>query len=63
MTNETGTVVVTLSLLGIAFVLHFPAAPYYFTGSPPSGLSNGSLGLIFCVLGVVLTGFVAARKE
>ncbi len=63
MTDETGTVAITLSLLGIAFVLHFSAAPYYFIGSAPTGFSNGTLGLIFCVLGVGLAGFAAARKE
>ncbi|WP_292729886.1 hypothetical protein [Methanoculleus sp.] len=38
MANDIGTLAITLSLLGIAFVLHFSAAPYYFIGSPPTGL-------------------------
>ena len=49
------------SLLGTTFVLHFPAAPYSFTGSPPTGLGTGTLGLLLCVLGFLLAGFAAAR--
>ncbi|PKL62680.1 MAG: hypothetical protein CVV31_04855 [Methanomicrobiales archaeon HGW-Methanomicrobiales-2] len=63
MANDTGTLAITVSLLGIAFVLHFSAAGYYFFGSPPTGFSTGTLGLIFCVFGVLLAGFAAARKE
>lgn len=61
--NDTGTPAITFSLLGIAFVLYLSAAPYYFIGSPPTGFSTGPLGLIFCVAGVLLAGFAAARKE
>ncbi len=57
------TVLESRGVLGIAFVLHFSAAPYYFIGSAPTGLSTGTLGLIICVLGVLLAGFAAARKE
>ncbi|WP_292364385.1 MULTISPECIES: hypothetical protein [unclassified Methanoculleus] len=63
MANNTGTLALTISLLGIAFVLHFSAAGYYFIGSAPTGLSTGTLGLILCVLGVLLAGFAAAKKE
>jgi len=63
MATNTGIPAITLSLLGIAFVLHFSAAPYYFIGSPPTGLSTGTLGLIICVLGVLLAGVAAAKKE
>jgi len=63
MTNDIGPLSLTISLLGIAFVLHFAAAPYYFIGSPPTGFSTGTLGLIFCVFGVLLAGFAAAKKE
>lgn len=62
MTDETGTLAITISLLGIAFVLHFAAAPYYFIGSAPTGFGTGTLGLILCVLGVLLAGFAAARR-
>ena len=63
MATNTGPLAITLSLLGIAFVLHFSAAPYYFIGPAPTGLSTGTLGLILCVFGVLLAGFAAARKE
>lgn len=63
MANDIGTLAVTISLLGIAFVLHFSTAPYYFIGSPPTGFSTGTLGLILCVLGVLLAGFAAAKRE
>ncbi len=63
MATNTSPLSLTISLLGIAFVLHFSAAPYYFIGSPPTGFSTGTLGLILCVLGVLLAGFAAARKE
>ena len=63
MPTDTGTPAVTLSLLGIAFVLHFSAAPYYFIGSPPTGFSTGTLGLVLCVVGVLLAGVAAAKKE
>ncbi|MDN5339031.1 MAG: hypothetical protein PWQ30_140 [Euryarchaeota archaeon] len=63
MGNDTGTLAITISLVGIAFVLHFSAAPYYFIGSAPTGFSTGTLGLIFCVLGILLAGFAAAKKE
>jgi hypothetical protein len=63
MPNDTGVPPITISLLGIAFVLHFSAAPYYFIGSPPTGFSTGTLGLVLCVVGVLLAGVAAARKE
>jgi hypothetical protein len=63
MGNDTGTLAIAISLLGIAFVLHFSAAPYYFIGSAPTGFGTGTLGLLFCVLGVILAGLAAARKE
>ena len=63
MANDTGTLAITISLLGIAFVLHFSAAPYYFIGSAPTGFGTGTLGLILCVIGVLLAGVAAARKE
>ncbi|WP_067078464.1 hypothetical protein [Methanoculleus horonobensis] len=63
MGNDTGTLAITISLLGIAFVLHFSAAPYYFIGSAPTGFGTGTLGLMICVLGVLLGGFAAAKRE
>lgn len=62
MQNDTGTLAITISLLGIALVLHFSAAPYYFIGSAPTGFSTGTLGLIICILGVFLAGFGAAKN-
>ena len=32
MGNDTGKLAFTMTLLAIAFVLHFSAAPYYFFG-------------------------------
>gem|GEM_PF-2755249 len=49
-----------LSLPGIAFMPHFPAAGYYPIDSPPTGLSTGPRAP--CVLGVLLAGFAAAKK-
>ncbi|AEH59970.1 hypothetical protein Mzhil_0089 [Methanosalsum zhilinae DSM 4017] len=46
---------ITVSLLGIAFILHFMAEPYYFTGSPPTGFSTGTLGILIVVIGVLLS--------
>lgn len=63
MANDTGTLAITISLLGIALVLHFSAAPYYFTGSAPTGFGTGTLGLILCIIGVLLAGVAAAKKE
>lgn len=63
MANNLSTLPLTISLLGIAFVLHFSAAPYYFAGSAPTGFGTGTLGLILCVIGVLLAGVAAARKE
>ena len=63
MADDTGTLAIAISLLGIAFVLHFSAAPYYFIGSAPTGFGTGTLGLLICVLGVILAGLAAARKE
>ncbi|PKL57193.1 MAG: hypothetical protein CVV35_01100 [Methanomicrobiales archaeon HGW-Methanomicrobiales-6] len=63
MANDTGTLAITISLLGIAFVLHFSAAPCYFIGSAPTGFGTGTLGLLICVLGVILAGLAAARGE
>ncbi|MCT8336328.1 hypothetical protein FKB36_02160 [Methanoculleus sp. Afa-1] len=63
MGNDTGTLAIAISLLGVAFVLHFSAAPYYFIGSAPTGFGTGTLGLLICVLGVILAGLAAARKE
>lgn len=63
MANDIGTLAITMSLLGIAFVIHFSAAGYYFIGSSPTGFSTGTLGLILCVLGVLLASVAAAKKE
>lgn len=61
--SSIGTVAITLSLLGIAFLIHFSTAAYYFVGNPPTGFSTGTLGLAICILAVLLAGFAATQKE
>ncbi len=61
--SSIGTVAITLSLLGIAFLIHFSTAAYYFIGSPPTGFSTGTLGLVICTIAVLLAGFAAVQKE
>lgn len=61
-TMATDTTPCPPSLLGTTFVLHLPAAPCSFTGSPPTGLGTGTLDLLLCVLGVLLAGFAAAKQ-
>ncbi|WP_231476748.1 hypothetical protein [Methanoculleus sp. MH98A] len=53
----------TISLPGIALVLHFPAAPCSFIRSPPTGFSTGTPALLPCVPGVLLAGVAAAKTE
>ncbi|MDN7024561.1 hypothetical protein FGU65_06620 [Methanoculleus sp. FWC-SCC1] len=62
-TSSIGTVAITTSLLGIAFLIHFSTVPYYFTGSPPTGFSTGTIGLVICTLAVLLAGVAAVQKE
>ncbi|MCK9298829.1 MAG: hypothetical protein M0P21_07685 [Methanoculleus sp.] len=63
MANDTGILSFTTSLAGTAFILHFPAAPYSFIGSAPTGLSTGTPALLPCVVGVLLAGVAAAKTE
>ncbi|WP_292364393.1 MULTISPECIES: hypothetical protein [unclassified Methanoculleus] len=62
MATNTGPLAITISLLGIAFVLHFSTAPCSFIGSAPTGLSTDSPGLILCVIAVLLAGVAAAKQ-
>jgi hypothetical protein len=41
MANDIGPLSLTISLLGIAFVLHFSATGHYFIAPPPTGLGTG----------------------
>lgn len=63
MAYGIGTLAVVMYLLGIAFVMHFSATGFYFSGSDPTGFSTGTVGLFICAAAVVLTGYAAARNE
>ncbi len=55
MNNRQSSLPITISLLGIAFMLHFLGTQYYFFGSPPTGFSTGTLGLIIASFGIIMS--------
>lgn len=65
MAETINTLAITISLMGIAFTLHFSATKYYFFGQDPTGFSMGTLGLIFTLLAVLLSAYnvISGKKE
>ncbi|MBP2145887.1 hypothetical protein J2129_001341 [Methanofollis sp. W23] len=63
MKQHLNSLPLTLSLLGIACVLHFIGSEYYFFGAAPTGFSIGTLGLIIAMMGVLLSGYLALKEE
>lgn len=55
MKEKNSTLALTICLLGIALILQFQATNYYFWGSPPTGFSLGTLGLIIVLIGVIIS--------
>ena len=62
MSQRDNTLAITISMMGIGFLLHFNATNYYFWGNDPNGFSTGTLGLIFCLIGVLLAGYTSTKK-
>ena len=62
MSERENSLAITISLMGLGFLLHFNTTNYYFWGSDPTGFSTGTLGLIFCVLGVIFAGYASINK-
>ena len=62
MTENINVLTITISLMGIASMLHFSATKYYFFGQDPTGFSMGTLGLIFTLLAVLLSAYTVIRK-
>lgn len=55
MQSKNDVLAITLSLLGLGFIQLFQATKYYFWGSPPTGFSLGTLGVIICLAGVIVS--------
>ncbi|MBD3173477.1 hypothetical protein GF326_13535 [Candidatus Bathyarchaeota archaeon] len=63
MSGSRNTLAITLSLLGIAFLLQFQATKYYLWGTEPTGFSLGTLGLIITLSGVIVSIFNMVNEE
>jgi len=63
MSQSKNVLAITLSLLGIAFLLQFQATKYYLWGMEPTGFSLGNLGLTITLLGVVVSIFNVVNEN
>ena len=63
MSQSKNVLAITLSLLGIAFLLQFQATNYYLWGKEPTGFSLGNLGLTITLLGVVVSIFNVVNEN
>jgi len=61
--DRVNNLALTISLMGLAFILYFQENPYYFWGQPPGGFSLGTVGLLLTLAAVIVNVFYLDSKE